>query len=552
MALRKLPIGNDEFREIREQGYYYVDKSLLIRDFLETGDKVSLITRPRRFGKTLNMTMLREFFDIAGDSRELFRGLAVMDTQYAAQMNSRPVIYLSFRNCKGNTADFLARQIQTELAREYNRISEEIGSRLPPESYGTKQYRQMLELLGELNLPLKHMASGLAVLTQVLHEHYGIAPLLLIDEYDQPVISSYENGYHDEMGDFFSVFYGMALKGNPHLGSAFLTGIQRVAKESIFFQLNNLRVYTVFENRYAAYFGLTEEETGKLLSDYGLPLNQKVREMYDGYYFGQMRMYNPWSILNYADSGFLGKYWVNTSSNYLVRQALTKASRSFWDDFDILAGGGSTAVWLNLDTSYIERESNYSLWGLLVNAGYITAEKRIDADSAVVRIPNEEVMGEFLALVTEISGMEGQGLGEMFSCLIKKDIKRFLEIYQELVISCTSYMDGKENAYHMLFLGMCMSLRGSYQVESNLESGYGRSDIILKSRTSALPSVIIEFKQGKNIEQLKEKALQQIFDQKYYMGLTGEVLCIGLAHDKKRCAAAYKMIRPAQDAAGSQ
>ena len=552
MALRKLPIGNDEFREIREQGYYYVDKSLLIRDFLETGDKVSLITRPRRFGKTLNMTMLREFFDIAGDSRELFRGLAVMDTQYAAQMNSRPVIYLSFRNCKGNTADFLARQIQTELAREYNRISEEIGSRLPPESYGTKQYRQMLELLGELNLPLKHMASGLAVLTQVLHEHYGIAPLLLIDEYDQPVISSYENGYHDKMGDFFSVFYGMALKGNPHLGSAFLTGIQRVAKESIFSQLNNLRVYTVFENRYAAYFGLTEEETGKLLSDYGLPLNQKVREMYDGYYFGQMRMYNPWSILNYADSGFLGKYWVNTSSNYLVRQALTKASRSFWDDFDILAGGGSTAVWLNLDTSYIERESNYSLWGLLVNAGYITAEKRIDADSAVVRIPNEEVMGEFLALVTEISGMEGQGLGEMFSCLIKKDIKRFLEIYQELVISCTSYMDGKENAYHMLFLGMCMSLRGSYQVESNLESGYGRSDIILKSRTSALPSVIIEFKQGKNIEQLKEKALQQIFDQKYYMGLTGEVLCIGLAHDKKRCAAAYKMMQPAQDAAGSQ
>ena len=264
--------------------------------------------------------------------------------------------------------------------------------------------------------------------------------------------------------------------------------------------------------------------------------------MYDGYHFADQELYNPWSILNYADSGYLDNYWVNTSSNYLIRQALEHASRGFWDDFDKLAAGTSTTVWLNLDTSYTERESNYSLWGLLVNAGYVTIEERIDANSAKVRIPNEEVMSEFLVLVTELAGIESQGLREMFFSLTHKDFKRFLEIYQNLVITCTSYMDAKENAYHMLFLGMCMTLRGSYQVLSNLESGIGRSDITLKSLNNSLPNVIIEFKQGEDIEDLKDSALRQIIEKKYYAGLDGEVLCIGLAHDKKQCAVSYQIL----------
>lgn len=542
--MKRLPIGNDEFREIREQDYYYVDKSMLIADFLAAGDKVTLIARPRRFGKTLNMTMVREFFDINVNSKAIFQGLSIMDSEYFNQLNSRPVIYMSFRNCKGKDMDFLAYQIRVELSREFNRFDEILGDLLQVETYAVRQFKQMLQMLEERDLSPKYMTTALADLTRVIREHYGIAPLLLIDEYDQPIISSYEHGYHEEMGDFFSVFYGAGLKGNPDLGQAIMTGIQRVAKESIFSQLNNPKIYTVMTERYSGYFGLTKAETEQLLKYYGWELNSRVRNMYDGYRFADKEVYNPWSVLNYADSGYLDNYWVNTSSNYLIRQALEMAGRGFWDEFDKLAAGASTTVWLNLDTSYTERESNYSLWGLLVNAGYVTIVERIDANSATIRIPNEEVMSEFLILVSEMAGIESQSLSEMFYALTHKDFKKFIDIYQNLVITSTSYMDAKENAYHMLFLGMCMTLRGSYQVSSNLETGTGRSDIILKALKTSLPNVIIEFKQGRNMEELRELALQQIIEQKYYAGLSGEVLCIGLAHDKKRCSVAYKVFMP--------
>lgn len=254
-------------------------------------------------------------------------------------------------------------------------------------------------------------------------------------------MSSYEYNYHDELSAFFSTFFGAALKGNQSLNQALLTGIQRVAKESIFSQLNNPKVYTVMSRQYAPYFGLTSDETEQLLNDYGLELNSDVRQMYDGYLFSGIEMYNPWSVLNYADNAFLDNYWLNTSSNYLIRQALTRATASFWQDFDVLAAGNETTVWLNLDTAYVERESNYSLWGLLVNAGYLTVVRRNDATSTVVKIPNNEVMSEFLMIVTEISGLD----------------------------------------------------------------------------------------------RLSEQALNQIAEQKYYHVLQGEILCIGLAHNKKKC-----------------
>ena len=326
------------------------------------------------------------------------------------------------------------------------------------------------------------------------------------------------------------------------MGQALLTGVQRVAKESIFSQFNNARVYTVMHKQYSPYFGLTVSETEKILKDYGLVLDEKVQKKYDGYLFGGIEMYNPWSILNYADMGELDNYWVNTSSNYLVRTALKSADRGFWEDFERLISGEEIAVWITLETSYIERDSNYSLWGLLVNSGYLTALKRVDANTVVVRIPNDEVMSEFQVLISEISGVKGLALQQMLSCLLKKDMKRFLELYQTIVISSTSYMDAKENAYHMLFLGMCITLRDSYKVTSNLEAGYGRSDITLQSLSPKNISVIVEFKQGEKIEQLKEEALKQILDNQYYTGLSGEVLCVGIAHDKKQCDIAYKVI----------
>lgn len=299
------------------------------------------------------------------------------------------------------------------------------------------------------------------------------------------------------------------------------------------------------DKEYASYFGLSAEETRKLLNDYGMELNDNVRCMYDGYQIGGIEMYNPWSVINYAKKGRMENYWIKTSANFLVKSALRRADRNFWGIFDQLAGGHECLVWITLDTSFVERESNYSLWGLLVNAGYLTVTKWVDAKSAVVRIPNDEVMAEFQVLVSEIAGIEGLDLQQMFEALLKKDMERFINIYRTIVISCTNYMDAKENAYHMLFLGMCITLRGTYKVTSNIEAGYGRSDITLQALFPGNINVIIEFKQGENIEVLKEEALKQILDNQYYTGLTGPVLCIGLAHDKKKCDVAYEIIEEA-------
>lgn len=537
-----LPIGNDDFRKLRENNAYYVDKTRMIKDFIEIQDEVALVARPRRFGKTLNMTMLREFFDITKDSRAIFEGLAIMDTEYADQINSRPVIYFTFKDCKGATADELLSLVKRNIYQEYLRYEKILRNKLDKDSFETRDFYEMIDVLRNPQANHGQYTFSIQLLTQFVKDSYGISPVLLIDEYDQPIMSSHEYGYHNLLGQFFSNLYGSAMKGNPALGQALLTGVQRVAKESIFSQFNNARVYTVLHKAYAQYFGLTTEETEKLLADYGLKMDEGVRRKYDGYRFGDIEMYNPWSILNYADLGNLDNYWINTSSNYLVKMALKKADRRFWEKFEQLIIGKEAAVWITLETSYIERDSNYSLWGLLVNSGYLTVLRRVDSNTVVVRIPNDEVMSEFQILIAEISGIDGLDLQQMMSCLLNEDMELFLSLYQDIVLSCTSYMDAKENAYHMLFLGMCITLRGSYKVTSNLEAGHGRSDITLQSVSPKNTNVILEFKQGENIGQLKEEALKQILDNQYYTGLIGEVLCVGIAHDKKRCDMAYKVI----------
>ncbi len=540
---RILPIGNDDFRKLRENGSYYVDKTLMIKDFIEMKDEVTLIARPRRFGKTLNVTMLKEFFDIEKDSRDIFNGLAIMDTEYADQINSRPVIYFTFKNSKGTTVEELTAQLKLAMQEQYGYYEEKFRDKLNKNFFSTKKFYESYDLLMDQKSTHIYLSGVLLDLTRVVYEFYHIRPILLIDEYDQPIMSSYEYGYHNQLGPFFANLYGSAMKGNSSLGQALITGVQRVAKESIFSQFNNARVYTVMHKQYASYFGLTVGETEKLLTDYGLILDENVRMKYDGYRFGGVEIYNPWSVLNYADIGSLDNYWINTSSNFLVKQALRTADKRFWEDFDQLASGKEISVWLTLETSYIERDSNYSLWGLLVNSGYLTALKRIDSNTAVVKIPNDEVMSEFQVLIAEISGVDGMDLQLMLSCLINKDMKRFFELYQDIVISCTSYMDAKENAYHMLFLGMCITLRGTYKVTSNIEAGFGRSDITLEALMPAHSHVIIEFKQGEDLERLREEALQQIIDNQYYTGLSGEVLCVGLAHDKKRCSMVHRSYR---------
>lgn len=539
---QNLPIGNDDFRKLRENNAYYVDKTLMIRDFIEMQDEVALIARPRRFGKTLNMTMIREFFDITVDSRDIFKGLAIMDTEYACQINSRPVIYLTLKDCKAMKSSDLLIMLKQELYKEYLRYEKLLRGSWDKDSYEYTDFYQMIDNLRNPNALSVSYVSALQDLTKVAEQFYHIAPILLIDEYDQPIMSSYEYAYHDEVGIFFSNFYGSAMKGNPNLGQALMTGVQRVAKESIFSQFNNPQVYTVVDKEYAPYFGLNEVETQTLLEAYGFGLSDEVRQMYDGYRIGEIGMYNPWSVICYAKKGRLENYWLKTSANFLIKSALKTADRNFWNIFDKLAAGQEEMVFATLDTSFAERDSLYSLWGLLVNAGYLTVTKWVDAESCVVKIPNGEVLSEFQTLITELSGVDRLDLLRMFQYLVNKDMEKFLTVYQGIVISCTSYMDAKENAYHMLFLGMCITLRGAYKVTSNLESGYGRSDILLQAISPNQVSVIVEFKQGEDIERLKEEALQQILDNQYYAGMSGEVLCVGLAHNKKQCRIAYKAL----------
>jgi len=540
--LKTLPIGNDDFRDIRENHIYYVDKTLMIKDFIEYRDKVALITRPRRFGKTLSMTMLREFFDITKDSKAIFSGLAIMDTTYAELINSKPVIYFTFKDCNALDAGSLKIKLADIVRREYAKYILAFGDTTDKSHPYYLRFYQVYEMLcrGEINED--YLSFSIGYLITAVFAFYGIKPIVLIDEYDQPIISSYDHKYHDNLSDFFSSFYGQALKGHGDLDLALLTGIQRVAKESIFSKLNNIMVYTVLDHKYASYFGLTGEETQTLLQYYGLELNEQVRAKYDGYLFGGIEIYNPWSILYYADKKELDNYWINTSTNSLIRESLREADSHFHKQFEQLLIDGEAKVGVMLETSFMELANRYTLWGLFINSGYLTVTDKHSQQMMTVQIPNNEVKSEFQALVAAYTKLPNENLSLMLQALMGQDMDEFLSIYRELVLIYTSFYDAKENAYHMLFLGMVISLGNMYKVTSNIESGHGRSDIMMESKSSLHPHIIIEFKQGRSVAKLKEQALQQILDNRYFAGLAGKILCIGLAHNRKNCELAYKMI----------
>jgi hypothetical protein len=538
-----LPIGIDSFREIREDGKYYADKSLMIRDFIQLNDKVALITRPRRFGKTLNMTMLREFFDITVDSRAIFDGLDIMNTEFSGQINSRPVIFFTLKDCKANTLDSLLVKLNSVIFREYEKYYKIFKGNIDETSSYFYQFLRTHEKLLKKEADMDELETSIELLEIVLYEYYNIKPIVLIDEYDQPIISSYEHGYHEHVKYFFSGFYGAALKGQDCLYQAMLTGIQRVVKESIFSQLNHISVYTVIDEHYSSYFGLNADETRELLTYYGQVLNDQVKQKYNGYLFYESEMYNPWSILNYANRGKLDNYWINTSTNYLVRQSIANAGDYFQREFGKLIAEDIVEVSPDLGCSFIELQHGDTLWGLLVNTGYVTVLERTNDLFMKVRIPNGEVRSEFLKIVADRAKVRGMDLQKMFNHLFQKDMDGFMNIYRELVISCTSYFDAKENAYHMLFLGMCISLNDLYKITSNIESGYGRSDIRMESLSLERPHIIIEFKQGNDLDTLKEDALKQILDKRYYEGLIGEILCVGIAHNNKKCSLTYKTLR---------
>ena len=536
-----LPLGEDDFRAIREKGNYYVDKTLLIKDFITSGNKVMLITRPRRFGKTLNMTMLRDFFDITGDSKEIFAGLNIMETKYANHMNSTPVIYLSLKGCTGEKVKDLKRAIAEEVRKEYVRFEPYLAD-VNKKDKRYSNYFKTLEMLEDDKIKDPLLKQSLFYLVKALYTRSDVRPILIIDGYDSPIIETDEK-IREKFTNFYEPFLTSVLKGNPNLGQAVLTGIQYVARESIFSKLNNMVVYTVLDDRYAQHFGFTEAQTVEVLANYDLVLNDDVKAYYNGYLFSDVEIYNPWSILNYAQEKRLRSHWYKTSTSELIFELIDTADDKFHGEFEELIENEKVTVNASLEESFFEYPGTETLWGLLVHEGYLTAiSEDYELEILTAIIPNNEIRSEFRMIVSTYTELSSETLQNMTMALAEGNMNGFYQAYEKLVLESMSKQNSKENAYFMLALAMTIYLRDLYDITSDVESGRG-SNIIMKSKDPQRPSIIIELKQGKNVEKLKHKALKRIEDNGNYAGLTGKVLCVGVAHNKKKCESAHEMMK---------
>ena len=538
--MKKIPTGIKSFRKLREENYYFVDKTRMIKDFLERGSEVTLVTRPRKFGKTINMSMLSESFDITKDSKEIFKGTKIMDTPYASELNQYPTIFISFADAKRDKASIVS-TIKDQVLKEWDRyvyVFDDL-SKYEQNKHDFLESR----LMNYSNGNLEGIVDSISFLMDKLKDYYHKEVMVFIDEYDTPFIEAHTKGFYEEVRGGLSGLLHNSLKTSNSLKYAFITGIQRVAKENIFSDLNNLVVCDVTDQRYASYFGFDNDETRELLEYYGLELNNKVKEMYDGYHIGNGDIYNPWSLLNYVDTKELTSYWVNTSANSMIKTALKQASYTFKNQYDKLIKDGKLDTYVSMQTSFFEEADNSTLWGLFVNAGYLTVTKEIDLlkGKYCIEIPNKEVEQEFIKLTEYQLGLSSGTLDTVTESLTKEDQETFLESYQEILM-VPSYHDlQKENSYHMMMLGMCLCLNKDYEIISNREVGKGRDDLILKAKDEKKTSFVLEFKYLKEdkkdlekaLDELSNKAIQQIKDNKYDYGLKGKVIYIGLAHHGK-------------------
>ena len=537
--MKKIPIGISSFRELRENNFYFVDKTLMIQDFLDRESKVTLITRPRRFGKTLNMSMMSEFFDITKDSKKIFAGTKIMETEYAKYINQYPTIFISFadaKETKSTVTRFIKDQLQIQYAK-YPFIFENM------DEYEINDFKIINSALKSTEVDLDGVEKALLFLMRRMKAHFNKNVMLLIDEYDTPFIESKVNGFYQEIKGSLSTLLRSSLKNSDCLGCAMLTGIQRVAKENIFSDLNNLVVCDVTDKKYDRYFGFTTKETSELLCYYGLELNEEVKTMYDGYRMGNEEIYNPWSILNYADTKELVPYWRNTSSNTMIKKALKESNSYFKDQYESLIRAGYLDTEVNLQTSFYEVTNASTLWGLFVNAGYLTIEEVIDLTDSYfrIRIPNQEVNREFRNLTESYLSLHEGQLTRLARYLVHEQLDLFTKEYKNILMIPSYYDLTNENSYHMMMLGMSICLSNDYEVISNREEGKGRCDLILKAKDEKKISFVLEFKYLKEdkediqseLSKLSEKAVQQIQENKYDSNLKGKIIYIGLAHHGK-------------------
>lgn len=534
---KAIPLGVVDYETLKNQNYFFIDKSMMIYDFLMRKSTVTLITRPRRFGKTINMSMMSSFFDITKDSKEIFKDTKIVETEHISEMNQYPTIFISFANAKNDKWN-VVKEIKLQLRKEYDRYAHVFEQKMTV--FEQNEYESLVQgLMTKNDGILDNIIDALSFLMERLEKYYHKKVMVFIDEYDTPFIEAHVGGYYEELRGGLSSLLHNALKTSTSLHYAMMTGIQRVAKENIFSDLNNLVVCTVKDPEYSQYFGFTEEETKQTLEYYDLSLNDEVKSMYDGYHFGEHDIYNPWSILNYASRKVLEPYWVNTSSNTMIKKAISSSDEAFERGYEELIRNGKLETTVKMDTSFFEVNNTENLWGLLVNAGYLTLHKTISIQDSlyIIKIPNQEVQLEFRKLTAYHLKATETDLTVLFNslkCCRKED---FEDRYRKILLTLPSYHDLKdENSYHMMLLGMCAWLSNEYEVISNREVGKGRCDIILKSKKSQI-SYILEFKytndSSVDLKQLAKSAIDQIDSRRYDSELSGTVIHIGLAHYQK-------------------
>lgn len=534
---KAIPLGVVDYETLKNQNYFFIDKSMMIYDFLMRKSTVTLITRPRRFGKTINMSMMSSFFDITKDSKEIFKDTKIIETEYISEMNQYPTIFISFANAKNDKWN-VVKEIKLQLRKEYDRYAHVFEQKMTV--FEQNEYESLVQgLMTKNDGILDNIIDALSFLMERLEKYYHKKVMVFIDEYDTPFIEAHVGGYYEELRGGLSSLLHNALKTSTSLHYAMMTGIQRVAKENIFSDLNNLVVCTVKDPEYSQYFGFTEEETKQTLEYYDLSFNDEVKSMYDGYHFGEHDIYNPWSILNYASRKVLEPYWVNTSSNTMIKKAISSSDEAFERGYEELIRNGKLETTVKMDTSFFEVNNTENLWGLLVNAGYLTLHKTISIQDSlyIIKIPNQEVQLEFRKLTAYHLKATETDLTVLFNSLKRCRKEDFEDRYRKILLTLPSYHDLKdENSYHMMLLGMCAWLSSEYEVISNREVGKGRYDIILKSKKNQI-SYILEFKytndSSVDLKQLAKSAIDQINSRRYDSDLSGTVIRIGLAHYQK-------------------
>ena len=544
--MKRLAIGVSDFKKIIEGDFYYFDKTKLIEEIINDGSEVKLFARPRRFGKTLNMSTLKYFFDVENkeENKKLFKGLYIEKTDAFKEQGQYPVIFLSLKDLKALTWEQMEKAIKSAISRlfsEYKYLLNDL------DKFDTLTFENILLK----NTELEDLKEALKFLTRILYEKYNKKVVVLIDEYDSPLVSAYINGYYEKAKDFFKTFYSTVLKDNSYLQMGVLTGIIRVIKAGIFSDLNNLRTYTILSEMYTDSYGLTEEEVVKSLKDYGIEQEiSNVKDWYDGYKFGDSEVYNPWSILNFLRFKELRAYWVDTSGNDLIKDVLKKITKNTIEALERLFNGEGLKQNISGTSDLSKLLSEEELWELMLFSGYLTVEEKIDQDNYVLRLPNKEVRTLYRKTFFEKYFGRGSKLLYLMEALTENRIDEYEERLQEILLTSVSYNDtkkGNEAFYHGLIMGMGLYLEGEYITKSNIESGLGRYDFVIEPKNKAKRAYIMEFKSTDNIEKLEEvskEALEQIENKKYDVSLkqngVKDITYMGIAFCGKQIKISYK------------